>query len=266
MKYKIDHDMHIHSGLSSCSKDENQNAERILKYAKDNRLSKICITDHYWDSSVEGASKFYTPQNFEHISEILPLPKADGIDFLFGCETDMDKYNTIGIPLSRFDDFGFVIIPTTHLHMHGFTIEEEDFKIKERIAPLWCKRLEALLDMPLPFGKIGIAHLCAALMNKTSREEYIATLDLLPTDEMERLFSKAAALGVGIELNMGDMSFSDSEADSVLRPFKIAKSCGCKFYLGSDAHHPEAFETAKEVFERAVTMLSLTENDKFLLD
>jgi hypothetical protein len=34
MRYKIDHDFHIHSGLSSCSSDENQNAERILKYAK----------------------------------------------------------------------------------------------------------------------------------------------------------------------------------------------------------------------------------------
>ena len=265
MKYKIDHDMHIHSVLSSCSKDEDQNAERILKYAKDNGLSRICITDHYWDSSVEGASKWYAPQNFEHISEILPLPKSDGIDFLFGCETDMDKHMTVGIPLSRFDDFDFVIIPTTHMHMHGFTIDEEDFKKKERVAPLWVKRLDALLDMPLPFHKIGIAHLACALMNKTSREEYIATLDLIPSDEMERLFSRAATLGVGIELNLGDMSFTDAEADSVLRPFKIAKSCGCKFYLGSDAHHPEEFERAKEVFERAVTMLDLCENDKFIL-
>lgn len=265
MRYKIDHDYHIHSHLSLCSKDAEQTTQRMLQYAKNLGLSKICITDHYWDSSVEGASKWYTPQNFEHISDILPLPKADGINFLFGCETDMDKHKTVGIPLSRFDDFDFVIIPTTHLHMHGFTIEEDDFKKNERIAPLWCDRLDALLDMPLPFHKIGIAHLCAALMNKTSREEYIATLDLIPSDEMERLFSRAAALGVGIELNMGDMSFTDSEADSVLRPFKIAKSCGCKFYLGSDAHHPEDFERAKDVFERAVTMLDLCENDKFIL-
>jgi histidinol phosphatase-like PHP family hydrolase len=65
---------------------------------------------------------------------------------------------------------------------------------------------------------------------------------------------------------MSDMSFADSEADSVLRIFKIAKSCGCKFYLGSDAHHPEAFEKTTEIFERAITMLDLTENDKFILN
>jgi histidinol phosphatase-like PHP family hydrolase len=265
MRYKIDHDFHIHSKLSSCSKDEAQTPERILQYAKDNRLSRICITDHYWDSAIEGASSWYAPQNFEHISRSLPLPKADGIDFLFGCECDMDKHKTIGLPLSRFDDFDFVIIPTTHLHMKKFTIEEEDYCKAERVAKLWGERFSALLDMPLPFGKLGVAHLCAALMNKTSREEYIATLDLIPSDIMEELFAKAAKLGCGIELNFGDMSFADSEADSVLRPFKIAKAQGCKFYLGSDAHHPEAFDRAKEIFERAVTMLDLCENDKFIL-
>jgi histidinol phosphatase-like PHP family hydrolase len=215
---------------------------------------------------VEGASSWYAPQNFEHISEILPLPKADGIDFLFGCETDMDKYHTVGIPASRFDDFDFVIIPTTHMHMKRFTIEESDYCQTERVAALWGERFSALLDMPLPFGKIGVAHLCAALMNKSSREEYIKTLDLIPEDKMEELFAKAARLGCGIELNFGDMSFSDHEADSVLRPFKIAKACGCKFYLGSDAHHPEVFDRTAEVFDRAIRLLDLTENDKFILN
>lgn len=265
MRYKIDHDFHIHSGLSSCSSDENQNAERILQYAKDKGLSKICITDHYWDSAVDGASGWYIPQNFEHISKILPLPKADGIDFLFGAESDMDKSCTIGLPLSRFDDFDFVIIPTTHMHMKRFAISEEDYCICDRVAARWCERLDALLSMPLPFSKVGIAHLACSLMNKASREDYIRTLDCIEGDELERLFSKAAGLGVGIELNMSDMSFSDSEADSVLRIFKIAKACGCKFYLGSDAHHPAAFEKTTEIFERAITMLDLTENDKFFI-
>ena len=265
MRYKIDHDFHIHSGLSSCSGDAEQNAMRLLQYAKDKGLTKICVTDHYWDSSVDGASSWYTPQDFEHIAEILPLPKADGIDFIFGAETDMDKHCTIGLPLSRFDDFGFVIIPTTHMHMKRFAISEEDYCISNRVVARWCERLDALLSMPLPFYKVGIAHLACNLMNKTSREEYIKTLDAIPSDEMERLFYKAAGLGVGIELNMSDMSFADSEAENVLRMFKIAKACGCKFYLGSDAHHPAAFEKTTDIFERAITMLDLTENDKFLI-
>ena len=263
MKFQIDHDYHIHSKLSSCSRDPEQTGDRMLDYARKNGLSRICVTNHYWDSAVEGASGWYKPQNFEHISKDCPLPKADGIEFLFGCECEMDKFMTLGMPVQRFDDFDFVIIPTTHLHMTGFTITAEDAESKHRTAELWVERLEALLNMPLPFHKIGIAHLACGLINKKSRQDFLETLKLIPSEDMEHLFKKAAKLGCGIELNQSDMSFSEEEADIVLRPFRIAKECGCKFYLGSDAHHPKDFENAKEIFERAVTLLDLSEDDKF---
>ncbi len=263
MKYKVDHDYHIHSFLSTCSGDKEQTTERMLKYAKDNAFSSICITDHYWDSAVEGASDWYALQNFEHISKSLPLPCDKDVKFLFGCECEMDRFMRLGIPESRFDDFDFVIIPTTHLHMKNFTISEEDKENASRCAELWAERLDALLSMTLPFHKIGIAHLSCNLLNPKSREETLKTLDLIRSEEMERLFAKAAALGVGIELNKYDMTFEESEADTILRPFKIAKYMGCKFYLGTDAHNPSFFENAKEVFERAIECLGLTENDKF---
>lgn len=265
MKFKIDHDLHIHTGLSSCSSDAEQTAERILKHAKDNGLSTVCVTDHYWDSAIPGASDWYKPQDFEHISRIKPLPQQSGTRFLFGCETDMRKECVIGLPPFRFDNFDFVIIPTTHLHMHGFTIDEADTGSREARGRLWLSRLDALLNMPLPFHKIGIAHLACGLILRDSREEFLRLVNDLPERELERLFAKAATLGVGIEINKSDMSFKDSEADTVLRPFRIAKSQGCKFYLGSDAHHPHHFDDFRAVFERAVTLLDLNESDKFII-
>ena len=263
MKFKIDHDYHIHSQLSSCSCDPEQTPDRILQYAKENGLSRICLTDHYWDSAVDGASQWYRPQDFDHIAKAMPLPQDEEVEFLFGCETDMDKLMTVGIPAARFDEFDFIIIPTTHLHMTGFTISNEDAESNERRAKLWVERLDALLHKFLPFGKIGLAHLVCGLIKRESREEYLNVLSLIPDAEMERLFTMAAELGCGIELNQSDMSFGDDEADVVLRPFRIAKSCGCKFYLGSDAHHPTEFKKCKGVFERAVTLLDLKESDKF---
>ena len=263
MKFKIDHDYHIHSVLSSCSRDPEQSAQRILQYAKDMGLSEICITDHYWDRAVEGASSWYAPQDFDHISGILPLPQAEEVSFLFGCETEMDKFMTVGMPLSRFDDFSFVIIPTTHLHMTGFTLSDEDAESNVRRAELWVERLDKLFAQPLPFKKIGIAHPACPLLNKKSRKDYTDMLDLIPTAEMERVFSCAAELGCGIELNRADMNFREGEEDSVLRMFKVAKSCGCKFYLGSDAHHPAGLESSRPIFERAIDKLGLTEADKY---
>lgn len=263
MRFKVDHDYHIHSQLSECSQHPEQTKENILKYAKDNGLSKIVITDHYWDSNVEGAPMWYQIQNFSHISQIKPLPKAEGIEFLFGAETDVDLHGTVGVSKPNFDDFDFVVIPTTHFHMAGFTIPEEAYRDTSVLARLWTQKLEKLLSMDLPFYKIGIAHLACTLINNKSREDYLKTLDLIPTEDMERLFKKAAELGVGIELNQDDMRFSDQEADRVLRMFKIAKKMGCKFYLGSDSHTPNGFLKAKEIFERAVDLLDLKETDKF---
>ena len=263
MKFQIDHDYHIHSVLSSCSRDPEQSTQRILQYAKDKGLKEICITDHYWDSAVEGASGWYAPQNFDHISQAKPLPQAEGIRFLFGCETEMDKFMTVGMPLSRFDDFDFVIIPTTHLHMTGFTLSKKDAESNARRAELWVERLDKLFAQPLPFKKIGIAHLACPLLNKKSRQEYIEMLDMIPTADMERVFTKAAELGCGIELNRADMGFREGEKDSVLRMFRIAKRCGCKFYLGSDAHHPAGMDTSTPVFEKAIDLLGLTEDDKY---
>ena len=265
MRYKIDHDLHIHSQLSACSMHPEQTPENILKHAKDNNLSTLCVTDHYWDSAVLGASPWYAPQNFEHISKSKPLPQENNVKFLFGAETELTKELTLGIPFSRFNDFDFVIIPTTHFHMNGFTVTEDEYENNTKLAKLWIKRLDYLLDLPLPFEKIGIAHPVCRLINRKSREDYLNTLSLIPDSEMEMIFSKMAKVGLGVELNKGDMSFTDSEADIVLRPFKIAKNCGCKFYLGSDAHKPSAFVGFKDVFERAVTLLDLKESDKFYI-
>ena len=53
MKFTYDHDLHIHSQLSGCSSDPEQNNERILQYAEENGLHTICLTDHFWDEAIQ---------------------------------------------------------------------------------------------------------------------------------------------------------------------------------------------------------------------
>ena len=262
MRYKVDHDYHIHSKISLCSNDPEQTNERILQYAKDNGLKRICLTDHFWDDPIPVKMNFYEAQNYAHIEKALPLPQDDNVEFLFGCEVDMNRNNVVGMAPEGYERFSFVIIPTTHFHMVGFTIKDTDAENPKTRADAWINRLEAVLNMDLPFNKIGIAHLACGLI-APDREQYLEVLRLLPEEKLTELFTKAAKLGVGIELNASDMKFADEEADTVLRIFKIAKQCGCKFYLGSDAHHPNWFNDVKAIFERAIDLLELTENDKF---
>ncbi|MBP3382152.1 MAG: hypothetical protein J6L00_05835, partial [Clostridia bacterium] len=181
-----------------------------------------------------------------------------------GCETELNKHLTLGISKEKYDLFDFIIIPTTHFHMKGYTLFEEEAASEANRAKAWIKHFDAVLNMDLPFHKVGIAHLTAGLIAAV-REERKEVLKLIPTDEMKRLFNRAAKLGVGIELNAGAFKFTDQEADEILRVYKIAKECGCKFYCGSDAHHPAAFATSKQLFEKAVDLLDLSEDDKFVI-
>lgn len=264
MKYVIDNDLHIHSKLSSCSNDPEQNCERILQYAKENGLKTVCVTDHFWDETVKGASQWYSAQNYRHIASAKPLPQEDGIRFLFGCETELNRHLTLGISKEKYELFDFIVIPTTHFHMKGYTLSEVETSSAQNRAKAWVGRFDAVLNMDLPFYKVGIAHLTCGLIAPT-REEYLEVLSLIPEDKLKILFNRAAKLGVGIELNASDMNFAEDEAEIVLRIYKTAKECGCKFYLGSDAHHPRIFNNVKMIFEKAVALLELGEDDKFII-
>lgn len=260
MRYCFDNDLHIHSQLSLCSNDPEQTADAILQYALDNSLKTVCLTDHYWDENVPGQSDWYARQDYAHIAQALPLPQADGVRFLFGCETDLREDLTLGVSSAVYDKFDFIIIPTTHLHMNGFTCRgDED---AEERARLWVSRFEGVLNMELPFHKVGIAHLTCHLMY---RDHSLEVLKLLTEKDYAPLFRKAAELGAGIELNFNALELTDESREYILFPYRVAKAEGCKFYFGSDAHHPEGLADEKQNAETIIDLLGLEESDKFIL-
>jgi len=263
MRFVIDHDYHIHSQLSACSSDPEQTNERILQYALDNGLHTICLTNHFWDENLPGAIPDYQRQNFEHICSAKPLPKAEGVSFLFGCETELDKNLTLALSPQRYGEFSFIIAPSTHMHLNGFTIAHEDKCDTGRRIKLWQERLEYILSRDLPFYKVGIPHLTVLHIAGGSREVRLEMIESFGEQMLKRIFTKIAELGAGIELNAADMKFPDEDAEIIMRPYKVAKSCGCRFYLGSDAHHVPRFLEAKSIFDRAIDLLDLKESDKY---
>jgi hypothetical protein len=154
--------------------------------------------------------------------------------------------------------------------MKGFTCRGDE-DASER-AKLWVDRFDAVLNMDLPFHKIGIAHLSCSLMNQGHHEE---TMQLISDEDMIRLFKRAAGLDIGIELNFpakwlgnDDEVVAQSKRwhrDINIRPYLIAREEGCKFYFGSDAHHPADLDEQKVNAEAIIDMLGLEESDKFLL-
>ncbi|MBR5507327.1 MAG: hypothetical protein IKV88_04705 [Clostridia bacterium] len=264
MDFRIDHDYHIHSYISDCSSDPEQSMDRILKYGMDNGFKHICITDHFWDSAVSGANDWYKPQNYDHIKQCLPLPQDEKTKFHFGCEAEVDMNNRIGISDELIDKFEFIIISTTHMHMTGFTVDEKDSSV-ERRAFLYLERIRKLMEKDLPFEKIGVAHpTCAEVYRKDNFSDHLEMFDILTDDELKCVYTLIAKKKAGFEINIPFHLYkTDEERQKAIRPYILAKECGCKFYLGSDAHHPDALDSAYDNFSLITELIGLDEEDKF---
>lgn len=256
MKFPIDHDLHCHSVLSSCSGNEQQTVAAILAHAKAHGYTVQCITDHLWDSSVPGASSWYAPQDVAHVCRSLPLPEGEGVRLIFGCETEYCGGEKLGLHPDNFDKFDFIVIPPDHFHMKDF-VRPSRYDTEEKIAGLFVERLEQLLLLPLPWRRVGIAHMVCPLIFKEGDE--CAVYRLVDEARFRAVMRRFAALGTGIEINCASFAPGWREReDDYLRLYRFAKEEGCKFYLASDAHKPEDLSLVPERAPEIVEALGLT--------
>lgn len=269
MSYIIDHDLHVHSGGSICSGDPDQTPQRILQYAADNGYTTVCLTDHFWDEEIPipaggWAAGFYAPQNYPHLCKNLPLPQQEGIRFLFGAEAEMTLDGTVGLTPERCADFDFVLISISHFHMTDFAISAADAATPAGRAAALLNKLERVLSLPLPWHKIGLSHLAGPKLGGGDPANHIAVLQLAQGERLTALLKKAAALGVGIELNTATFGFANEEEEqAVVEFYAHAKDCGCKFFFGSDAHSAPHFAHHSPRAQRMADRLGLEEKDIF---
>lgn len=267
MSFQPHNDLHIHSCLSACSADPEQTPARILRYAQENGLSDICLTDHCWDESVPGIMDFYRGQGIDHVRRSLPLPQAERVRFHFGCEADMNADFALGISPAHLDKFSFIIASTTHMHhMEKMLLPSGEADIP-RLADLYVRRIDKLLSMDLPFHRMGLGHPTCFLLAQAKWQAHLQVLESIPDDTLRELFFHAARVGIGIELNVAIENYKEDERPVILRVYRIARACGCRFYFGSDAHHPDVLEgLAMARFTEIARLLDLEEKDRFYPD
>lgn len=274
--FPINHDLHCHSGLSSCSNEPDFSADDILRHAVACGYDMVAITNHMFDSLL-GTHPFYGYQNEIHLRKALPLPKAEGIRFLYGCETEMIGYGRIALHPSHYDEYEIILIPVNHFDLNGFT-RNTDCSVGADWFRDQLLRLESITDLDLPWKRIGLAHL---RWFEAEADEIPAMLAL--ESRYEEVFQTFARLGAGIELNAAAFIYTDPSKrnlydtlspeakkskcvsyDKMLWLFSLAKKAGCKFYLGSDAHDHRRLDWPGLYLPRICTDLGLTDNDRFM--
>lgn len=260
MTMRIEHDFHLHTNLSACAKREVTAADYVAN-AHSLSLKKLGFSDHFWDASIEGANKFYQPQDYEHIIQLKPeLDKlrCDDIQFFFGCETEYDPFHRgVAITEETAEKLDFLLVPNSHTHM---MMPKDCFEPYRRHADFMLQALYDILNSPVSKYITAIAHPFEAVSCPYPNGLLI---DLITDDEFKRVLDLMANKGIAFEINVSSMQRktpAEIEQLSQIRLFRLAKQQGCKFLFGSDSHSAgshQFYGNANFVAE----LLALTEED-----
>lgn len=233
----VNHDIHVHTQLSSCCKDPDATPEKYLARAAQLGLHTIGFANHLWDNAMPGSSKWYAPQDFHHIMQIRDQIPADthGVRVLVGCESEFCGAGKPGISRAVADQLDFVLLPMSHFHMKGFVLPE-GVESDEDVARLMVQRFKELVESGLA---TGIAHPFLPFGYADRIDAIIASIS---DAEFRECFDRAAEAGISIEIHVSffpscrDKVRAGFHDDSFLRVLTIAKRCGCYFHFASDAH------------------------------
>lgn len=264
---KITSDIHIHTNLSSCAR-EDATLERYIERAKGSNLRVLGFANHLWDSAVEGASNWYSPQTVEHVlrlKEQIPANgEVDGIKVLFGCETEFTHEGKICLAEENFELFDYILLPHSHTHMKVVVPQDRISDEKDHAKYLMDSFMSAVTH-PLSKKIVSIAH---PFVPGTKYDIYNRIQSLIPNSYLFEAFSAAREAGIAIEMNgscLIYMSNIDIPKSEYVRIYSIANECGCKFTYGSDSHDTES-DRKLGVVEKFLDLCEIKEHDMLTLE
>ena len=210
-------------------------------------------------------------------------------------------YDVLGMGKEAAEQLDFVLIPHTHVHMRNFVMPATDdvknarnavaelFAAIEGITPERAAAIAKSLPEPelepfmvekkvdyVKFVSDFMVQSFRSLMNNETLKTYsdivpvsvahpfqpvgswplrAAMVALISDQTFGDLFEMAAKRGIGLEIN------TSAKTPETQRICTIAKECGCKFTLGSDAHTREALSTKIFETDAGTDALGLTEYD-----
>jgi histidinol phosphatase-like PHP family hydrolase len=237
----IDRDLHVHTNLSLCAKSK-ATVENCLAAAEKQGITSIGFANHCWAGEMPHANSWYRAQNVEHVLSIRDQLPDDtrGLRILIGCETEYIGNGIAGLNKDLAERFDFVWVPANHFHQKGFVVPEElGSGGPKEVSELLYRRFMEAVD--LGFAR-GIVHPFIPLGFLEGEAEI---LDGISDVQYENCFKAAASAGTAIEINAYNGNCKTRTAANgfsslYLRIHTIARECGCKFFFGSDAHHPDA--------------------------
>ena len=252
----IDHDLHVHTGLSACCHDpEGQTPERIAQTAAGMGVRTVGLADHVWANPDVAPSAWYAPQTIDRIVDLRRRVPAEvaGVRMLVGCEAETIAPGVFGITPETAAQVDFVQLACSHFHMTGFVAQPASARPADVAAHALAFFRSAAASglatvIPHPFLVLGFL------------DDFPAIVAAISDEAFGDAFGLAAADGVGIEITVGYLKAGSARQDAALRLLTLAKQAGCRFTFGSDAHDPATLTRLGELAFFA-NALDLTPDD-----
>ena len=239
---KITHDLHMHTHLSFCGKDE-ATVENYLRQAPELGLTTIGITDHVWDDAHPGMPPWYRQdvrQNVEHVLQAraeIEACRGRGVRILHGCEAEYDyPGRSTALSVESAEKFDFVIASSSHT---GNTMPKVFYDPPRRHAEFMLQAYEDMLKSDVSRYFTAMAHPFHAVLCPYGHE---LPIEAITDDEYKRIFDMTAQRGIAVEINIKCLvGYHAERTDDIvnqphMRMFRIAKDYGCRFTFGTDCH------------------------------
>ena len=266
----INHDIHVHTHLSRCGKDDAtiiNYLENITQYG----IKVLGFSDHMWDDTFDGwqtiyegakvSVPFYEGQNVPHVlqtREELKQLDAKDVTIIVGAEVEYNyAKHDLAIAEENAKKFDYIIFPNSHTHM---VMPKEYYKDKHKHIAFMTEAFMDIMDSPLRRYVKTMAHPFCAVCCPYGYEEM---LGMITDEEYKKCYGACAENDIAVEINLSKFrGYSTSQIinSNNIRQFQIAKKCGCKFTFGSDSHTMSHMENFKD-FYVVSSILGLCEND-----
>lgn len=261
----IDHDLHIHTYLSSCCSDkENQTPKKILALAEKIGLETVGFLDHLWTNTQLEPSDWYRPQDERQITRLRHdlMSVSSPVRVLVGCEADTIAPCKFSITREFAETLDYVGLSCSHLHMKELVQQPKDDSPRSLG--------EHLITFFVSAAKSGLATVIVhPFLPFGYNSQYDKAIASLSDAELFDAFSVTAEMGIALEITTSFLPPTEEKNGSAapvfsietpLRILSLAKDAGCKFCLGSDAHTPDQMRRLAEL-EIITKYLDLSKED-----
>lgn len=258
---RIDHDLHIHTTLSSCCNDPNQVPERIIRRCESLGLRTIGFSDHVWQNPYLKPDDWYAPQGPVRFNRLIDELQSleTPLRVLRGCEADTIAPGKYSITPQFAQTLDYVILAANHFHMVR-TISQPD-----ELTPAGVAR--HMITMFRGAAESGFATIIPhILMPMGFWDCYDQAIASLSDTQLLDAFHLAAEHHVAIEITPAyfppdnDHTRKAWSIETPLRVLLLAKLAGCQFVFGSDSHAISRLEHVL-VLDYFVQALELSERD-----